>query len=300
MSNPDSTPPRRRLVVSFDDDLSAAPTPAPAAVPTTAGLPPVAAAPPALQVGAGFPPPPPPPPGGPALGATFGSPPPPPPGFAPPAPTAAGQFGPPGGRPLGSRGARLLSRFLDGLMLTPVYFVFFVIAAFASAGLLASGVESCGYDDYGAYDCSEDALTAAGIGAFVAWFGFTMLAYAVGLAIIAALTVRCGPRNGQTLGRQLVDVRLVRVDGAPVGWGTALRREVFFPTLLALPLMIGTLIDAVWPLFDERKRRLVDIWSQTEVLIEHGTAPGPQRPEPAASTLSAMPPPTAPPIGGPR
>ncbi|MBJ7469896.1 MAG: RDD family protein [Solirubrobacteraceae bacterium] len=210
------------------------------------------------------------------------------------------------GRPLGSRGARFLSRFVDGLILTPVYVLFFFVASLAFAGILATGVESCGYDGFGDYVCSEDSVMAAGVGGFVVAFVILLIGNAIMLAILAALTVRKGERNGQTLGRQLVNVRLVRTDGRPVDWSVALRREALFPTLLALPLWLGTLADMFWPLIDSRKRRLVDIWCGTEVLLAQGTAPapvGPSAPPPHGAPAwgaQAVPPPPPGPFGGPR
>ncbi len=223
-------------------------------------------------------------------------------GTPPPPPGATG----PGaaGRPLGSRGARVLSRLIDGIILSPISVLFFVLAWVVVAGIISSSASTCEYDSYGDYVCSEDAFLAAGVGSIAAAFFVILIGNAVALAIIAALTVRKGEKNGQTPGRQLVNVRLVRVDGRPIDWGTALLREAVYPTLLAIPLGLGTLLDWFWPLIDSRKRRLVDIWCKTEVLMAQGTAPIPPTigapPSAFGPPPAAMPPPTAGPFGGVR
>ena len=131
--------------------------------------------------------------------------------------------------------------------------------------------------------------------------GWILLGSFVGLMIGAilwlALTVwlvrRPGPRNGQTLGKQTVGIRAVRADGAAIGVGTALLREVVAKGLLIwltsglisgfLGFFDGGAIGAVvaigvWygpALFDEQRRGLHDRLCSTRVVLagRHAAAP---------------------------
>ena len=55
----------------------------------------------------------------------------------------------------------------------------------------------------------------------------TLLAWLVALGAYTGLTMtRGGERNGQTLGKQAVNVRVIRDDGQPITWKTVALREV--------------------------------------------------------------------------
>lgn len=82
---------------------------------------------------------------------------------------------------------------------------------------------------------------------------------------------RDGERNGQTLGKQWVGIRVVRVDGQPFGWGAALLRELAIKQLLfgvvgGFFLSIPTLLDWLWPLWDDENRALHDMVASTRVV----------------------------------
>lgn len=82
---------------------------------------------------------------------------------------------------------------------------------------------------------------------------------------------RDGERNGQTLGKQWVGIRVVRVDGQPFGWGGALLRELAIKQLLfgvvgGFFLSIPTLLDWLWPLWDDENRALHDMVASTRVV----------------------------------
>lgn len=247
MSSPD-TPPRRRLVVSLDDEPSAGATAAPAPPsPSTPPLPPVPPPRPPLSVN----------PVPPATASPGWAPPqpphaPPPPRSAPAATPqgapAAGVFAAPGmgsGLPLASRGARLLSRFLEAMILTPpLLFLYAIVAGFAYAGVGALG------------------LVVLVVG---------LLA---GLVITTVHPTRPGEHNGQTIARRILGLRLVHVDRTPIGVETMVKRRFLFPLLLIIPFGLGIVADRFWPLFDARKRRLVDVLCRTEVVVAEGTAPG--------------------------
>jgi uncharacterized RDD family membrane protein YckC len=78
--------------------------------------------------------------------------------------------------------------------------------------------------------------------------------------------------NGQTLGRMAVGIRVVRADGRPINFGFAMLREVVVKWLL-FGLVLGsvtggiaTLIDYLWPLWDEENRALHDLIVNTRTI----------------------------------
>jgi uncharacterized RDD family membrane protein YckC/type II secretory pathway pseudopilin PulG len=96
-----------------------------------------------------------------------------------------------------------------------------------------------------------------------------LLALVVGIAYYVKTMTREGPRNGQTLGKQLVGIRVVRDDGYPVGPGIVLRRELLIKGLLTwITLGAFELVDCLWPLGDPTNRALHDKIVGTHVLID--------------------------------
>ena len=77
--------------------------------------------------------------------------------------------------------------------------------------------------------------------------------------------------NGRTLGRMACGIRVARVDGAPMDFKRAFLREAvlkwgLFYGIGALTLGILTLIDVLWPLWDEQNRALHDLLARTRVV----------------------------------
>ena len=107
---------------------------------------------------------------------------------------------------------------------------------------------------------------------------------AVAITILYApwLMQRDGPRNGQTLGKQLLGVRVVRVKGQPVDWGLGLMREVVLKgfALWLASLVAGALTffllgiggfapyfaNYLWPLWDDQNRAVHDMVAETRVI----------------------------------
>ncbi len=98
------------------------------------------------------------------------------------------------------------------------------------------------------------------------------LAFLVVLLLYASFFMqRDGEHNGQTLGKQWVGIRVVRVDGQPIGWRGALLREIaikhfLFGVVGGIFLSIPTLLDWLWPLWDDENRALHDMVASTRVL----------------------------------
>src|ERR671914_650955 len=175
-----------------------------------------------------------------------------PPGYAPPAPESAPSYGgpvPPGGwqqpiarpesgwvgRPLASWGSRLGAYLIDFLILL-IPIVILAILIFGGA--------------------TDD-------GSFGAWV--VVLLYA------PLLMVREGERNGQTLGKQFVGIRVVRDSGEPFGFGAAALREVVLKQLAvgvasSIIPFIPWFLNYFWPLWDDQNRALHDMAASTHVI----------------------------------
>lgn len=213
--------------------------PVPAGPENPAG-PELPAAPPGPQSPA-LPQPPPPPQGPPSYGGQQ------PPGgwHAPPAPVPSAWAG----APLAGWGSRVGATLLDGLiLLVPV------------AVLIGVGLAIAQGSNAGA------AVTIV--------IGF--LAYAFAILFYAPLLMkRPGECNGQTFGKQIVGIRVVRDNGEAFTMGSAFVREFVVKNLLfgfvgGFFLSIPTLIDWLWPLWDDENRALHDMVVSTHVLRAGG------------------------------
>jgi uncharacterized RDD family membrane protein YckC len=116
---------------------------------------------------------------------------------------------------------RLVARLID---------VAVVVAPLCVVALLSSVVRYVG---------EESGSPIFGV-LFVAWYAFVLLYEFVMLAA----------RNGQTFGKRLMKLRVVKLDGRPVGWGSAAGR-VYVPMLASLCTGgLAGLLFALSPLFD--------------------------------------------------
>jgi uncharacterized RDD family membrane protein YckC len=89
----------------------------------------------------------------------------------------------------------------------------------------------------------------------------------VGFLYAPLLMARPGARNGQTLGKQAVGIRVVLVDGEPVGfWCGMLRTVVAQQLLIAVTFYLYALVDYLWPLRDAQNQALQDKIASTLVL----------------------------------
>lgn len=85
------------------------------------------------------------------------------------------------------------------------------------------------------------------------------------------LMMREGPANGQTLGKQITGIRVVQVSGEPFTYGAGALREfavkyLLFGTVGGFFLAIPTLLDYLWPLWDDENRALHDMLASTRVV----------------------------------
>jgi uncharacterized RDD family membrane protein YckC len=66
--------------------------------------------------------------------------------------------------------------------------------------------------------------------------------------------------RGQTIGKIVMKMKVVKVDGSPAGWDGALKRALVFPIAAAIPRIGGLvyLLNGFWPLWDDRRQSLGD------------------------------------------
>jgi uncharacterized RDD family membrane protein YckC len=177
----------------------------------------------------------------------------------PPAP--AGWQQPPaifGGLPLASWGSRAGAAVLDILLVLGLWLA-----------LIAPGVVITA-----ATDADAVGVTLLIVGA--------LASLVIGVLYAPFFMQRSGPHNGQSLGKQWLGIRVVRVSGEPFGWGWALLREVvlkgialgvassiaggltFF--LLGVGGFAPYLADYLWPLWDDQNRAVHDMIAETRVI----------------------------------
>lgn len=97
----------------------------------------------------------------------------------------------------------------------------------------------------------------------------------IGLLYAPLLMIRGGDRNGQTLGKQAMRIRVVRENGAAIGLGTAVLREIFGRQLLiAFTSGVYAVVDYAWPLWDGGRQALHDKIAQTRVVLAEPTPRG--------------------------
>jgi uncharacterized RDD family membrane protein YckC len=110
----------------------------------------------------------------------------------------------------------------------------------------------------------------------------TLGSLAIGILYAPFFMQRVGPHNGQSLGKQWLGIRVVRVGGEPFGWGWGLLREfvlkgialsvassiagglTFF--LLGVGFLAPYLADYLWPLWDDENRAVHDMIAETRVI----------------------------------
>lgn len=166
---------------------------------------------------------------------------PPPAGYAYPPPAGWPQVAPPAlaGFTLASWWSRVAATLLD--------VVFIILSFFPAVLALIADLDTLG----------GLLMIAAGV--------WTYFLYA------PVFMMRSAQRNGQTPGKQLVGIRVVREDRQPIGYGWALLRELVVKGLLIGAVGswffgIPTLLDYLWPLWDEQNRALHDMIVSTRVV----------------------------------
>jgi uncharacterized RDD family membrane protein YckC len=149
-------------------------------------------------------------------------------------------------------GRRAVAYVLDGIIVGVVTTLIIVLITAAAGGVGFLGGDATGY------------------GALVVGFLFsTLIATAVALLYSPLWMVRT---NGQTLGKQLMGIRVIRPGGQQIDFLYALLREVVVKTFLfaglggSLTFGLVWLLDCLWPLWDDENRALHDMIVNSRVV----------------------------------
>ena len=135
-------------------------------------------------------------------------------------------------------GSRVGAALLDGLITT--------IPIWIGIGLIVGGAEGVGVT-----------LLLLGLAGTLVYAPFFMQ--------------RDGDNNGQTLGKQLVGIKVVRETKEPFSFGQGFLREFVIKGLLigmvgSFFLYLGPLINYLWPIWDDQNRALHDFVASTRVV----------------------------------
>ena len=149
------------------------------------------------------------------------------------------------GRPLASWGSRLAATLIDWLIL-------FVPVAALIAIVIGVAVGS---------DTGAIVTTIVGF----------LLYLLVALVYAPVLMSRDGPRNGQTWGKQILGIRVVRDGGEPMTFWYAALREIVVKGIAvsvasSIIPFIPWFLNYFWPLWDDQNRALHDMAVSTHVV----------------------------------
>jgi uncharacterized RDD family membrane protein YckC len=135
------------------------------------------------------------------------------------------------------------------------------VPAAIAGGLVFGGLASS-FDDDGGADVVAFALASF---AYLAILAVILLLYA------PLLMRRPGAHNGQTWGKQLFGIRVVRTSGVPMDFVWSGLREVVVKLLAVgvastfIPIL-PWLLDNLWPLWDDENRAAHDFIVETRVV----------------------------------
>jgi uncharacterized RDD family membrane protein YckC len=109
-------------------------------------------------------------------------------------------------------------------------------------------------------------------GAISVFIGLLLAVISFSIVALIYAPVMMSRTNGQTLGRMATGIRVVRAKGGQMTFGFAMVREVVVKALLfgilsAMTFGIATLLDVLWPLWDEENRALHDLIVDTRVVL---------------------------------
>lgn len=137
-----------------------------------------------------------------------------------------------------SRGARLGATLLDGAFVAVPAMVLAILVPALSRGSVGAGA------------------------------GVLLVVFMLGFLAFVVVQVVLLHRHGQTLGKRLVGIRIVRADGSRAGLGRLLGLRSFVPGLIGAIPLVGPLFGLADPLFifGQEKRCLHDLIADTIVV----------------------------------
>ena len=179
----------------------------------------------------------------------------------PPAPGGGAPYGGGGaGQPTDSQGRvlahwwkRAVAGLIDGIIIGIPYTIIGVVLG---VGTFASA--ECVVNEAGILECD------AGPSFIVAW-GISYLIY--GVILTAYQTFFHGSEKGQTVGKMVMSLQIRDENtGGQVEYGKAALRGAVASALILFTCGIGSLLDALWPLWDPKRQALRDKAAGTVII----------------------------------
>lgn len=149
-------------------------------------------------------------------------------------------------------GRRLLAAIIDGIIVS-------VISQFITApvGVVVGLGATLPWQ---ARNLSDEAQAATMLGSLFSAMGLIFLiSLVINIAYYAGMLVY---KQGQTLGKMALGIRVVSVDGTPITWGKAIVREILGKFISGIVLGLGYL----WIIWDAKKQAWHDKIAGTYVI----------------------------------
>ncbi len=173
--------------------------------------------------------------------------------YAAPLPGQEGyQWGAAGSYPFAGFGARLGAVILDGLIIGIPLAILYAIAAALFFGTAQTGTDSTG------------ATTLTGVNSGATTIAGILIFIVIVLAFLyePLMTARKGARNGQTIGKRIVGIRIISAGGGPITAGQAWGRFLFRGLISGSIFYLGFL----WMLWDSKQQTWHDKVANTLVV----------------------------------
>jgi uncharacterized RDD family membrane protein YckC len=150
----------------------------------------------------------------------------------------------PNGTPLAEFWERLLAYLLDSLVITAILLIPYVIGAIILFRRFFDQVTIA----------TQTNTTPDISGLFVPYLIFALILGALGLVVRFCYEVLYQSRNGQTVGKRVMKIRVECVDGAPMTVPVALRRWLV-QGLVSAVVPFFAWLDGLWQLWDQPYRQ---------------------------------------------
>ncbi len=156
-------------------------------------------------------------------------------------------------------GRRFGGYLVDSILLSiPLVFFMFQATAPLLAGLQSAAIDPVtGQPDQAAMQDFIASMMPLQLQMYAIFAGVATVYYVVFHATM-----------GQTLGKMLVGVKVVRTDGEDIGWSHAIKRALINPIVQIVPVIGGliALLNGLWPLWDEKRQTIGDKIAGTMVV----------------------------------
>lgn len=116
----------------------------------------------------------------------------------------------------------------------------------------------------------------------IMWLALEAVVLVVSLVYTSIPFIRRPPRRGQSFGKQALGIRIERIDGLPIGFGTFAKRVLLSGLLGGITFGLFWIAAYLWPLFDDRKQALYDKLAGTIVTDLRSDGPD-DKPQPIAT-----------------